>query len=275
MLAELRPRRKYLVYDLVEQAGFDVSDWKASARDPRKVKANPKYCYEWSYVSPGKLIILNLWHQTLVEDDAGIAYRANFRTDAAFHRSTPGRQAWAARAQRLDKAVETAFREDLPVRVIVISGAPRPRETADAAPSHVTGRELDPETWAVTKYDVMTGDFEVRRGAAAQRYVDQFDLSTTSIPERLEVTGFRFNRDPAVRRKALLRAAGRCELCGRFGFKMDDGALYLETHHIIPLSEGGADEERNVAALCADDHRRAHFAEDRANIRQRLERRFD
>lgn len=79
-----------------------------------------------------------------------------------------------------------------------------------------------------------------------------------------------FIRDPAVRRRVLRRAAGHCELCGQVGFRMESGALYLETHHVVPLCEGGGDQDANVVALCAHDHRRAHFAEDRASLRDQL-----
>ena len=51
---------------------------------------------------------------------------------------------------------------------------------------------------------------------------------------------------------------------------MESGALYLETHHVIPLGEGGADDDGNVVALCANDHRRAHFAENSEAIRDRF-----
>lgn len=51
---------------------------------------------------------------------------------------------------------------------------------------------------------------------------------------------------------------------------MEGGALDLETHHIVSLAEGGPDDDQNVVALCADDHRRAHFAEQRATIKSQL-----
>ena len=51
---------------------------------------------------------------------------------------------------------------------------------------------------------------------------------------------------------------------------MTTGALYLETHHIVPLSEGGPDHLSNVVAVCPNDHRRAHFGRDRDEIARRL-----
>jgi hypothetical protein len=68
----------------------------------------------------------------------------------------------------------------------------------------------------------------------------------------------------------LQRADGVCELCGTPGFKTAGGAIYLETHHVVALSDGGPDEHWNVVALCANDHRRAHFSHGREAIQEAL-----
>lgn len=273
-LSDLRPRSNQLMFDLAEEAGFDMSDWRDSSNDPRGPKANPKYCFEWAYVEPGKLILLNLWHPNMVEEEGRIVQRANFRSDAEFHRTVihKAARAWARRAQRQDDAIQTALRDNLPVRVVLLDGVMRKKEEIDTKRSSVKLRELDPEPWTITDYNWATGAFELTRGILAAQYVDQFDIdqAAKSEPERREQKGSVYVRDPAVRRRVLRRAAGHCEFCGQVGFRMESGALYLETHHVIPLSEGGADHDQNVVALCAHDHRRAHFAEDRAGLRDRL-----
>lgn len=76
-----------------------------------------------------------------------------------------------------------------------------------------------------------------------------------------------FLRDVAVRSAALSRAGGRCEYCKAPGFKTASGTVYLETHHVEPLSEGGADGLSNVIALCANHHREAHHGNNRAALR--------
>mgnify|MGYP001944141329 CR=1 FL=1 len=38
---------------------------------------------------------------------------------------------------------------------------------------------------------------------------------------------------------------------------------YIETHHIIPLCNGGSDSLENLALLCAHHHRVAHFADNK------------
>ncbi|MCJ2183928.1 HNH endonuclease [Novosphingobium sp. 1949] len=272
MLADLKPRRKNLVFDLVEEAGYDTTDWVESFKRAAGYKANPKYCYEWGYVQPGRLIILNLWHSNMVEEHGQIVHRGTFRADAEFRRLNGAKQQWVDRARRLDGALQVALRENLPVRVIIVDGDRREKEAVDGPSSRVRCRELDPEPWTITAYDWDTGSCELTRGILDGRFVDQFDLEQTSKsgPERREVTTSSFVRDPAVRRRVLSRAKGRCELCGEQGFKMASGAVYLETHHIVPLADGGDDHAINVVALCANDHRCAHFGDDREEIARKL-----
>ncbi|MEK8027506.1 HNH endonuclease signature motif containing protein [Pseudaquabacterium rugosum] len=102
------------------------------------------------------------------------------------------------------------------------------------------------------------------------RYVDQFDAALVALPERRETTGSTFLRSPDVRAAALARAGGLCQLCASPGFVTAAGKVYLETHHVIPLGEGGADALTNVVALCATDHRRAHFDADSDRLRSIL-----
>lgn len=77
-------------------------------------------------------------------------------------------------------------------------------------------------------------------------------------------------RNQRVRDAVLARADGVCEFCGAQGFETRNGRRYLETHHVISLSEQGPDTLSNVIALCAQDHRRAHFGADW----KRLQRKF-
>jgi 5-methylcytosine-specific restriction protein A len=51
---------------------------------------------------------------------------------------------------------------------------------------------------------------------------------------------------------------------------MPDGKVFLETHHVIPLSEGGGDTEGNVVALCPNHHREAHHGANRDRMRIEL-----
>lgn len=273
-LQEIKPTRKHLVFDLAEEAGFDISDWIASSNAAQGPKANPKYCYEWAFIEPGRLIILNLWHPAMTEENGQIVSCDNFRDDAEYHRKFTHKMEWAKRAQKLDDALQVALQDNLPVRVILIDGIRRSRNDPQLKPSRVTKRELDPEPWTITNYDWNTGEYKLTRGIVEQAYVDQFDLDQAykAEPQRTEVTATPFIRDPAVRHRVKQRAKGKCELCGNPGFKMAGGAVYLETHHVVSLSAGGPDTVCNVVALCADDHRKAHYAIDRDAIATLLKR---
>ena len=269
MLQSIRPARKGQVFDLVEEAGFDVSDWIASSNDARGYKANPKYCYEWSFVEPRRVVVLNLWFDQMRDEDGFVVQRNNFREDAA---ANAGKPVWARRATKLDESLQEALRHNLPLRVIVNDGARRRQRDPDAEASRVTARELDSELWTITEYDWATGAHAITRGVLAQPFIDQFDMNQADkgSPRRRTGTVNSFVRDPEVRRKVLRRASGRCEHCGEMGFRMASGSVYLETHHVVPLCEGGSDDVRNVAALCPNDHRKAHFWDDRSTMRASL-----
>ncbi|MEZ4748446.1 MAG: HNH endonuclease signature motif containing protein, partial [Calditrichia bacterium] len=79
-----------------------------------------------------------------------------------------------------------------------------------------------------------------------------------------------YNRSSIVRKNVLSRANNCCEYCGEIGFLTTDGMHYLETHHIIPLSEDGSDDELNVIALCPNHHRIAHYGKDKLSIQKSL-----
>lgn len=271
-LADLRPSRKDHVFDLAQEGGFDVSDWIASSNDPRGHRANPKYCYEWSFLEPGKVAILNLWHDAMREEADAIVQRNNFRADAEANRAAGGKHTWIRRALALDETLQSALRGNLPVRVIINHGAVRNNGDPLGEPSRVTARQLDPTPWTITEYDWSTGAHAITRGILTRRFVDQFSLDQAARlePHRRERGGSEFVRDPRVRQQALLRASGSCEHCGARGFEMPGGAIYLETHHVVPLCEGGADHISNVVALCPNDHKRAHFGVDAGAIRQAL-----
>ena len=69
-------------------------------------------------------------------------------------------------------AIQAAFRDKLPIRVVVCDGEMRDIENDDSDPSRVEKRLLDPIAWAVTAYDWDTGVCTVTRGATADRFVD-------------------------------------------------------------------------------------------------------
>lgn len=47
-----------------------------------------------------------------------------------------------------------------------------------------------------------------------------------------------------------------------------NGNPYLECHHIIWLSEGGADDLQNTAALCPNCHKKMHIVNDEMDLQK-------
>jgi 5-methylcytosine-specific restriction protein A len=271
-LDDLRPVDRRRVFDLVKEAGLDVSDWANFARGRAWAAANPKYCYEWAFVESGRVVVLNLWHAQLREERrAGtLTWSGNLRTWARRQSGSRSKPVWQKRAEAFDRALREAARDGLPIRVIVNDG--RMRTATDSKPSSVQRRMLDPLPWSVTSYNTQTGQCTLTRGVTAKGSVDQFDVPQDSdgVTERVSVQGTVFVRDPALRASALRRANGRCEFCLASGFTMADGRVFLETHHVVPLSEGGKDSPENVAAVCANHHREAHLGSRAAVIREAL-----
>lgn len=71
-----------------------------------------------------------------------------------------------------------------------------------------------------------------------------------------------YERNPYVVEFAKRRAGGHCELCKEAApFNNREGEPYLETHHIIWLSKGGADTIENTVALCPNCHKKIHILE--------------
>jgi hypothetical protein len=77
-------------------------------------------------------------------------------------------------------------------------------------------------------------------------------------------------RDPRVTAWILENAQGVCEVCGESGYEMDDGSLYLEVHHIVPLADNGPDVISNSIAACEKCHGMLHRWKDRASLRDQL-----
>lgn len=89
-----------------------------------------------------------------------------------------------------------------------------------------------------------------------------------------------FDRDPQVVADALWLAKGVCQGCGAdksILFKRaSDGEVYLEVHHIKPLSDGGSDTLDNACALCPICHRLMHYGKksDIEKIRRNIDKKM-
>lgn len=292
VLESLRPREKAKIMDLVAEAGIDIGPW-AVRQDGASIKepaANPAYCYEWAFGGDDEPTALCIWHESLTDREGQITYEGNLRREALeldraaedYYKPQNVRsraKEQARRARRFDRLLQGAYRQAKPIRVITLAGEMRRGGSEPGVQSAIVDyRLLDPEPWYVHVYADADGHCRLIRGVArlpdstvadeSPAFIDQFTIPEAAL--RLVVSGQVYERSPAVRRTALLRAGGKCEACSAPGFVMDSGSIYLETHHVFPLSNGGPDAEWNVVAICPNDHRRAHFGKGRVGLRSRL-----
>jgi len=262
----LKPSDRLRVMDLVESTGIDVSDWSNFKGGVDKAASNPRYCYEWSYEDHNKkLIVLNLWYENLSVQDGEIVQKLNLRDTAKNAASSPQ----SRRATKMDFSLQKAARLNWPVRVIICDGG---RRDSSATKSSADSRLLDSELWYVKTYSSDSGDCVLVRGVPTDLFVDQFNIEGVPAGEakKKESNTSVFERSSQVRSYILKRAGGFCEWCGQEGFKTLAGSIYLETHHIQPLSEGGSDTVDNVVALCPNHHRQAHFGVNAVQFQKEL-----
>lgn len=295
LLASLKPTQQSFVMDLVNEAGIDVTCWstRSNGEPVDSPRANPAYCFNWSFGSETEGFLVCIWHGSMelldFPSDKEIGYRDNLRESAialdriAIDRTQPQddrtrarQQAYRARAT--DHALQFSFRRDKAVRVMVLDGAKKHVGVVGKESAVVDKRNLDPERWFVHSYDNETGSAVLMRGvmppgglppdSKKPTYVDQFSGPSEVLTRDITVSVRA--RSAAVRQAVLNRAAGECELCHEAGFVTTAGSIYLETHHVVPLAENGPDHPSNVVAICPKDHRRAHYAENRDEIANKL-----
>lgn len=300
-LEQLRPTKQHAVIDLVRQAGISVEPWyvKLDGTPAAKPRSNPAYCYNWSFGGVQFPVLACLWHASMKIVDGNIELHENLRELALRlervtqdtsrppeHKDRARQQ--AGRARKLDDLIAGCANTGQELRVIVNEGDMRSESSLGEDSSVVRVRLLDSQPWQVTAYQQDTGAFTLRRKIkvissaksehtkkAPVQFADQHDLLGSDQPERTEMAGTVVRRDASVRSAVLERAQGRCEFCDAPGFAMIDGRLYLETHHVQPLADDGADKVVNVLALCPTHHREAHYGARKMQLRTEFEELLD
>lgn len=295
-----RPTRLDRIYDVVKEAGIDVAPWHEGKGDFRtNPKFCYRWAFEGETVVLLSLWFRNFSEVDGVWTCSGNARQDQMEREAqgSDHWDSAVRnrtKRWAMSAYQMDEVMKHAFRKKLPVRVCIVDS--KDTQTSELEASTADYRTLDPVPWSLT-YDMMSGDFKVVRGVITQNpsgatkqpvavddmdaaileadeadnlpaiteqsygvgVVDQFiDVKTPSDPVLVEK--WERERSAKVRQQVMLRSKGHCEWCGELGFVTRSGEIYLESHHIVPLSRDGADHISNVIALCPNDHRKAHYS---------------
>lgn len=168
--------------------------------------------------------------------------------------------------------------------MIITQVGPVTREAIQISPNHVKNghspslyivARTSPRTELVKVVQAHSIDLLARSSetqASRSDAVNDLDqVPAGSIaPGKTALAGFTYERDSDVRAFVLKRAKGRCEYCGQLGFLMEGGERFLEAHHIVSLAKQGPDTVENVIALCANDHREAHYGANKLEIERKM-----
>ena len=115
----------------------------------------------------------------------------------------------------------------------------------------------------VLKKEILERKEELVRKKAHKLSLDELELRATYSQKessKREVISSVYERNQLVSEFAKRKAKGICQLCNQPApFHNLEGEPHLETHHIIPLANGGTDYIENVAALCPNCHRKMHI----------------
>lgn len=261
-LADLKPTTKQTVTQITQKLGI----------------AMPSQ-YDWSFSNPAtNTHLINIWHTDMIEENGEI-YFIDDSMEWADRNRASAVTVQLNRASAVTSLILTTYYTKQPVHVAILTGVRKQINVRDTSEAHQ--RELDDVLW-YPHHKEADGRIRVVRGKPQPPDFDpqaelNFQIAAKPLPipdppTKVERKGTAtFERDSEVVKVAKRRAAdGRCELCGTEGFRTAGGEFYLEGHHVIPLNCGGLDDERNVVAICPDDHCRAHYGEDRHVLRDRM-----
>lgn len=123
------------------------------------------------------------------------------------------------------------------------------------------------------KLSVTNGDVHIKKADIDDSYNEQLKIASKLTLEELKNRALASSTESNVRMtssKTYVRSAyiaeytkrcadGICQLCNSNApFKDRQGRPFLESHHIVWLSKGGADDYTNTVALCPNCHKRMH-----------------
>lgn len=228
---DLLPLRHELIYDILQHLRISVEAWHTTktGRSVRNFKANPRFCYNWSFGSSEDGYAVCLWHENLHASASGKVfsdtnYRAGAeerRRHAEAHSASDAERsrliAQAERGESMDSAIRNAFRDRKPLHAIICSREVLNDRKASNGTSNVKCRELDSVTWSVEEYDDATGACHIVRGSARANYAQAGDGDSSAaagerIARYMEVEVRQ--EQPAFRRAVFAAYEGRCAISG-------------------------------------------------------------
>lgn len=218
------------IYDLLKEAGMELNHW-AHANDPSKNTF-------WAWIE-GDIAVVSIWEDNIIVPTL---------PDELYYTRYVARGR-KGKGNSVDDIYKAIIKHRLPVHVLI-----KHRDKQQ--------RILDPIAWRAA-YDSTTGELTLTRGNAIS-YIDQKgSLDPEPTTDETPVT----RRSKFLRKLAMERSHGECEYCGKPGFRTSTNAIFAEVHHIVPLKENGLDILSNLIVLCPNDHRRAHYADNAAEMK--------
>ncbi len=132
--------------------------------------------------------------------------------------------------------------------------------------------DLPPDHWAITGFDekeLQEKEENEAKGLSDSELFEKAKEHGNSKPKGRISTTSSYVRNTYIAEASKRRANGICQLCGQPApFKDKNGNPYLESHHIIWLSEGGPDTLDNTAALCPNCHKKMHVVNDIEDVKK-------
>lgn len=114
---------------------------------------------------------------------------------------------------------------------------------------------------------IQTSDEELAKVISMQELKELARKDSKRNPEIGETKTKQYRRSPFVSAYVKRRANQCCELCGEMAPFLDkEGNPYLEIHHVVWLSNGGADSVDNTVALCPNCHRKMHIVQESKDV---------
>ena len=150
------------------------------------------------------------------------------------------------------------------IKVASIAKKPKVRVSQEDVSNEVIERKAKPLTKLLSEKEL-----KERTESSAKRKLEK-RISDSEVKTRRvylppldmpidQLSSSTYTRNPYVTELAKRRAKGYCQLCNNPApFSDKDGNPYLETHHVVWLSQGGEDTIENTVALCPNCHRKLH-----------------
>ncbi|WP_251702075.1 HNH endonuclease [Metapseudomonas boanensis] len=184
-LRALKPSQCRRIYDVVAEAGLDVSPWHVNedGEPVEDFRTNPHYRSRWAFIdAQSGASLLCLWYDQMRVEGSLIVYAGNAQAEALAYermgedyrqlrgdakkraRSDYQRgRTWARHAREMNRAIVQCYGRRASLAVAIVDrAAPKEqeRERADR-------RELDHELWHVHSYDRDSGAYVLVRSPAS------------------------------------------------------------------------------------------------------------